>query len=166
MWWHEFLNEHFLPYVKIIFPINYLHCFIISNLYSINRLLKGGKISSSGIQPFQPCRPKQLFENSIDPDEMVHNEPFHQDLHCLPFCYWFLTESPFCISEYVQIQGWESPLKKTQGLKGKINCNFLKYFQIDTSYLTCLKIKIWTNLFDHLWLSGKWCSITKWYFFI
>ena len=27
------------------------------------------------------------FANSADPDEMAHNEPSHQDLHCLPFCF-------------------------------------------------------------------------------
>ena len=27
------------------------------------------------------------FENSVDPDEMAHNEPSHLDLRCLPFCY-------------------------------------------------------------------------------
>ena len=26
--------------------------------------------------------------NSVDPDEMAHNEPSHQDLHCL-HRYWF-----------------------------------------------------------------------------
>ena len=25
--------------------------------------------------------------NSVDPDEMAHNEPSHQDIHCLPFCF-------------------------------------------------------------------------------
>ena len=24
------------------------------------------------------------FANSVDPDEMAHNEPSHLDLHCLP----------------------------------------------------------------------------------
>ena len=24
-----------------------------------------------------------IFANSVDPDEMAHNEPSHQDLHCL-----------------------------------------------------------------------------------
>ena len=28
------------------------------------------------------------FANSADPDETAHNEPSHQDLQCLPFCYW------------------------------------------------------------------------------
>ena len=27
--------------------------------------------------------------NSIDPDETAHNEPSHQDLHCLENMYWF-----------------------------------------------------------------------------
>ena len=26
------------------------------------------------------------FANSVDPDEVAHNEPPHQDLHCLPSC--------------------------------------------------------------------------------
>ena len=26
--------------------------------------------------------------NSIDPDETAHNEPSHQDLHCLQNMYW------------------------------------------------------------------------------
>ena len=35
------------------------------------------------------------FANGIDPDEMAHNEPSHQDLHFLPFCSWILTGTPF-----------------------------------------------------------------------
>ena len=27
------------------------------------------------------------FANSVDPGEMAHNEPSHQDPHCLPFHY-------------------------------------------------------------------------------
>ena len=30
------------------------------------------------------------LQNSIDPDGMVHNEPSHQCLQCLPFCLDFL----------------------------------------------------------------------------
>ena len=26
-----------------------------------------------------------FYANSVDPDETAHNEPSHQDLHCLPF---------------------------------------------------------------------------------
>ena len=29
------------------------------------------------------------FANSKDPDETSHNEPFHQNLHCLLFCFDF-----------------------------------------------------------------------------
>ena len=35
------------------------------------------------------------FVNSVDPDETAHNEPSHQDLHCLPFYYLLLTETLF-----------------------------------------------------------------------
>ena len=27
--------------------------------------------------------------NSVDPDEMAHNKPSRQNLHCLPFCFFF-----------------------------------------------------------------------------
>ena len=30
------------------------------------------------------------FANNADPDETAHNEPSHQDLHCLPFCYFYV----------------------------------------------------------------------------
>ena len=51
-----------------------------------------------------------IYANSVDPDEMAHNEPFHQDLHCLLFCSLFYTEIPVCIIGHVQIQRWKSPL--------------------------------------------------------
>ena len=35
----------------------------------------------------QLYRSKQIFANSVNTDEMGHNEPSHQDLHCLPFCH-------------------------------------------------------------------------------
>ena len=28
---------------------------------------------------------KAKFENTVDPDEVAHYEPPHQDLHCLPY---------------------------------------------------------------------------------
>ena len=44
------------------------------------------------------------FANSVDPEETVSNEPSHQDPHCLPFLYWFLTETAICISGRVKNQ--------------------------------------------------------------
>ena len=36
------------------------------------------------------------FANSVDPDETACNEPSHQDLHCLPFCFFgVLLAHPF-----------------------------------------------------------------------
>ena len=35
------------------------------------------------------------FAKSADPDEMARNEPSHQDLHCLPFCFNFTLEPLF-----------------------------------------------------------------------
>ena len=56
------------------------------------------------------------FANSADPDETC-NKPSHPDPHCLPFCYWFLTETPICNNGCVQIQRWKGPFKK-KGIKG------------------------------------------------
>ena len=55
------------------------------------------------------------FANSVDPDETALNEPSHQDLHCLPFCYYLLTETPICNNVCVQIQRWKSPFQKLKG---------------------------------------------------
>ena len=45
------------------------------------------------------------FANSID-----RNEPSHQDLPCLPFCFRVNAETP--ISGSGQIQSWKTPLQK------------------------------------------------------
>ena len=37
---------------------------------------------------------RDTFANSVDPDEMAHHEPFYQDLHCLPLCFWIFIETP------------------------------------------------------------------------
>ena len=44
--------------------------------------------------------------------QLQNDEPSHQDLHCLPFCFEFSIDTPICISGHVHIQGWKSPLKK------------------------------------------------------
>ena len=41
-------------------------------------------------QPFKPLQIKtSTCANRVDPDEMAQNKPFHQDLHCLPFSFFF-----------------------------------------------------------------------------
>ena len=45
------------------------------------------------------------FTNSVDPDEMAHNEPSHLDLHCLSICIQFCTDTPICNNGHIQIQG-------------------------------------------------------------
>ena len=49
--------------------------------------------------------------NSVDPDETAQSEPSHQNLHCLPFCFDFLTETPFWNNGSDQIQKW-TPVQK------------------------------------------------------
>ena len=34
-------------------------------------------------------KPKDTCGNSVDLDETARNEPSHQDLHCLPYCFCF-----------------------------------------------------------------------------
>ena len=67
--------------------------------------------------PFSPVDLNNTHTNSVDPDEMAHNEPSHQDLHCLPFWSNFLSDIPICSNGCVQIQWWESPLQKLRGEK-------------------------------------------------
>ena len=46
------------------------------------------------MNPFIPADQCRYLANSADPDERAHNEPSHQDLHCLPGNYLFRTQSP------------------------------------------------------------------------
>ena len=64
------------------------------------------------------------FENSVDPEEMDHNEPSHLNLHCLPFCFrffffffffFFCFVFSICINGFLEIQTWKSPLQTLRG---------------------------------------------------
>ena len=66
--------------------------------------------------------------------------PSHQDLHCLPFCYWFLTEPPICNNESVQIQGWKNPCQKL-GVKG-IKSN--QYGNLQSQHRGTLGLHVWS----------------------
>ena len=39
--------------------------------------------------PFNPVDRYNTCANDVDPDETAHNEPSHQDPHCLQFCFEF-----------------------------------------------------------------------------
>ena len=41
------------------------------------------------LTPLSHADPDSSFTNILDPDEMANNEPSHQDLHYLPFCFDF-----------------------------------------------------------------------------
>ena len=68
------------------------------------------------------------FANSVDPDEMAHNEPSHQDLHYLPFCSWILIDIPILNSWFDQIQRWRIPPHKLRGetVKSSMDWSLLK----------------------------------------
>ena len=38
------------------------------------------------VNPFSPTDWTDTYANSVDPDDMAHNEPSHLDIHCLPSC--------------------------------------------------------------------------------
>ena len=57
------------------------------------------------------------FANSVAPDETARNEPSHLELHCLPFCSWCMTDTPFHNNECIQNHSRNSPLHKLKGLK-------------------------------------------------
>ena len=59
----------------------------------------------------------KIFAKSVDPDQTAHNELSQEDLHCLPFCNYFLSETPIQNNESVQIQRWKSLLQNS-GVKG------------------------------------------------
>ena len=52
-------------------------------LFPSHVLLKNSNLI---FNPFGPADQNKSFENSADPDEMAHNEPSHQDLHCSAVC--------------------------------------------------------------------------------
>ena len=60
------------------------------------------------------------FVNSVDPDEMVHDEPSHQTLRCLPFCYDFLTETLFGTMFLARFKDGRIHIKNS-GMKGLKN---------------------------------------------
>ena len=48
---------------------------------------------------FSSIDPNAAFADSADPETACKEDPL-----CLPFCYWFLTETHICNKEFVQIQ--------------------------------------------------------------
>ena len=66
----------------------------------------GGICVSMGT--YSSCYKTDAFAYSVppvDPDEMAHKEPSHQDLHSLPFHFGFCFTHLF-VTGYVQIQRW------------------------------------------------------------
>ena len=78
-----------LPWAR--FPIweEFASCmfFFYSELISFYLIV----INNIGTLTLSPLKTKAyLFANSIDPDEMIHNQPSHQDLHYLQFLFIYL----------------------------------------------------------------------------
>ena len=59
------------------------------------------------------------FANSVDPDETACNEPSHQDLHCLPFCFLVFYLHPHLQQWTCPVQSWKRPLQKLRGERVK-----------------------------------------------
>ena len=67
-------------------------------------MLYNEPVSYLSFDTFNSTDWKTGLANSVDPDEMAHNEPSHQDLHCLSFCFIFLAGFPICNNGFVQIK--------------------------------------------------------------
>ena len=61
--------------------------------------------------------------NSVDPDEMVHYDPSHLNLHCLPFCCWFVLVYRFAKNDVSKFKN-EKVYFRNAGVKG-LRENFL-----------------------------------------
>ena len=68
------------------------------------------------------------FANNVDPDEMAHHEPSHQDLHCLPDIWYSILHQHVCSNKTGEIfrdgtggEGFERglPLQLRLRLEGK-----------------------------------------------
>ena len=59
------------------------------------------------VDRFSPVDQNWYLANSVDPDEMAHNEPSHQDLHCLLFWVWYYIKTPI-------LEQWLSPNSKME----------------------------------------------------
>ena len=57
------------------------------------------------------------FANSAHRDETAHNEPSHQDLHCLPCSYYFLTKTPVCNNDVSKFRDGKVYFRRS-GVKG------------------------------------------------
>ena len=56
----------------------------------LNHPWQCGKNSTYGLTLYVPETKIAEFANSVDLDEVAHNEPPHQELHCLPSSLWIL----------------------------------------------------------------------------
>ena len=102
-------------------------------LSTIKESIKG--INLHWLYSFSPGDHNRCFANSVDPDETVRYEPSHQDLHCLPFCFCFKTETSFCISVHIQIRGWESPLQKLMDVRVRAKHSVRKIYIISYPFM-------------------------------
>ena len=66
-------------------------------------LLKATRIYKSKLTFSAPQPNANTFKSSANSDETARNIPFHLDIHCFPFCNWFLIDVLICNNGYVQI---------------------------------------------------------------
>ena len=84
-------RQGFSPVAHQTLTVPYEFCIRKETFYSERWIPRPVNINESSllIKPFIPADPNLLFLNSVDPDETAHNEPSHQDLHCLAFYLMF-----------------------------------------------------------------------------
>ena len=66
-----------------------------------------------------------ICANSVDPDETASYEPSHQDLHCLPFFFYFRLKSPFVSADMAKVKDRRVHLRNA-GIKIFLEMQVLK----------------------------------------
>ena len=69
----------------------------------------------------------------------------HQDLHCLPLCYFFLTETHICTNGCVQIQRWKTPFQKLRDERVKVHVLILQH---NLHYRVCPELFLLTFIMN------------------
>ena len=63
------------------------------------------------------------YANSVDPDETAHYEPSHQDLHYLPFFFYFWLTSLFAIVDTTEF-------RELINSRWKVSCRTVSLFSV------------------------------------
>ena len=103
----------------------------------------------------------QTHTDTLQRVQIQSKELSHLDIYCLPFCYWFLTETPICTNGCIQIQRWKSPFQKLRDERMKLQlvCIIILFIQAASSenYIS-LSVCCWGYIFTQADFSQNFVS--------